>query len=101
MAPAATSGPLLLDLFDRLPSVRVGFTTQTHFSRPHLELAEAAAVAVATGDFRRPADVAARLGPAEVQGRRAVLRALRGAVARWAGPDWDPRALRRNGVAQG
>jgi hypothetical protein len=99
MALANVAGPLLLDLFRRLRPVPNTFTTATHFSRLHLDVAEAAVLAVSTHDFAPPPALARRLGAEEVRGRRALLLDLREAVYAWGGPYWHTWPPGHAGVA--
>jgi hypothetical protein len=84
----AEARPLLTTFLSVMPRVPNGFTTATHFSRPHLEIAEATALALSTDDFSGVPDLHTRLGPDEVAGRRALLPRLRDAIHAWGRDDW-------------
>jgi hypothetical protein len=81
-----------LALFRGLPRVPSTFTTQFFYSRLHLDLAEAAVLAVTTTDFRSAQALNSRLGPNEIRNRRQFLAPLHEAVVAWGESDWGPVA---------
>jgi len=88
MGPIASSAPSLLELFVRLPSIPTGYTTATHFSRLHVDVADAAILAVTTPDFSSVSELHARLGRDEVAIRRELLPALRERLIAWGRQGW-------------
>jgi hypothetical protein len=81
-----------LALFRGLPRVPSTFTTKVFYSRLHLDLAEAAVLAVTTTDFRSAPVLNDRLGPDEIRNRRQFLAPLHDAVVAWGESDWGPVA---------
>jgi hypothetical protein len=77
-----------LELFGYLPRMPNNFTTCAYYSRLHLEMVEAAVLAVTTTDFRSAAVVHARLGANELRERREFLPSLHKAVIAWGEKDW-------------
>jgi hypothetical protein len=76
----------VFNCLQRLPNT---FTTATHYSRYHLNIAEAAVLALATDDFAAtPAELRHRLGEAETEARRQALPQLRARVIEWGERDW-------------
>jgi hypothetical protein len=76
-------------IFARLQQLPNTFTTTTHYSRYHLNIAEAAVLAVATDDFTAtPSELRHRLGEAETEARRQALPQVRAKVIEWGEQDW-------------
>jgi hypothetical protein len=87
--PVDMALPLLEECFEQLPRITAAFTTTLHFSRPHLEVTEAAVLALATDDFSAtPTGLRHRLGEAETDARRQALPQLRARVIEWGERDW-------------
>ena len=64
------------------------FTTATHFSRLHLQVAERTVLAIASPNFGPPADVLRAMPPAEIASRREALAEVRGRLVEWSHPYW-------------
>jgi hypothetical protein len=80
--------PMLTTFVSGIPRVPAGFTTASHYSRAHLCVTEAVALALATDDFSSVPDLHTRLGSDEVAGRRELLPRLRDAIHAWGSADW-------------
>jgi hypothetical protein len=75
-------------LIDNLGRVPNGFTTSTHFSRLHLEIADRAVLAITTPDFGPPAEVRRSMPKDEFAGRREALSEVRARLVEWGQQDW-------------
>jgi hypothetical protein len=76
-------------IFDRLQRLPNNFSTAPHYSRYHLNIAEAAVLALATDDFSAtPAELRHRLGEVETEARRQALPQMRARVIEWGERDW-------------
>jgi hypothetical protein len=91
----------LRHLFGGLPRVPNGFTTATHYSRLHLDVADHLVMIVATGKSRRSVDIRSGMDPGEVASRREALRDLRGRLVEWGQPDWGPPPFKSNRARPG
>lgn len=79
--------PRLEAILNVLPPMPNGYTTATHYSRLHIEIADRAVLAVVLPRPGGPATAA----DVHRASRREVLGELRAKLVEWGRPDWGPR----------